>query len=193
MNSSLPPPVESEVVSYLYGQAAEVGWDTLTPQDRSRQYSRWIDDPNVGGVLIQFLSREDARVWIKDGPMKEYARSRSGLGKYATFVTGPVTKAADIVGRVLGTSWTPDVSTLDVKPLRCVARHGGNAVLVIWGPAKDFKHLVWAALKVAVADRNARIAMALVQTGGQAGQRAEKDFQQRIAVRCGIELHFVRM
>ena len=43
-------------------------------------YDRWLDDPAIGGYLTRFLSRERARVWLKDVPMKEYSRARNGIG-----------------------------------------------------------------------------------------------------------------
>ena len=42
--------------------------------------------PRLADAFDEYLSESDARVWIKDGPMKEWSRSLSGVGKYAALV-----------------------------------------------------------------------------------------------------------
>ena len=78
----LPEHQLETVVAALYAQADDAGWDNLGPRDRSRMYSDWVEptDP-IGKILAQYMTPEAARSWIKDGPMKEYARANRGTGR----------------------------------------------------------------------------------------------------------------
>src|SRR6516164_1841683 len=48
---------------------------------------RLRDDQADRAPRARFLSRERARVWLKDVPMKEYSRARSGIGAFSDLVT----------------------------------------------------------------------------------------------------------
>ena len=99
----LPEHQLETVVAALYAQADDAGWDNLGPRDRSRMYSDWVEptDP-IGKILAQYMTPEAARSWIKDGPMKEYARANRGTGRYASFGRRGGTTPADIVRHALG-------------------------------------------------------------------------------------------
>ena len=77
--ATVPKEIRHEVVRALYQQVETMNWELMSPQQKSQQYARWIDDPAIGGRLTQFQSAEDARVWLKDGPMKEFARALDGV------------------------------------------------------------------------------------------------------------------
>ena len=79
----LPALLRAQVVKAIYGDADRVGWQTLPLPDRTRAFNEWVEDDRIGGVLTQFMTPEQARSWIKDGPMKEYARALRGAGRYA--------------------------------------------------------------------------------------------------------------
>jgi hypothetical protein len=149
--SELEETLRHAIVAEVYRQAGELDWDGLTDKQRSAVYDRWLDDPDIGRELTRFLPRERARVWLKDVPMKEYARARSGIGVYSNLVTVRLPNPGQIARQVLGNSWDMVEGTIGEKPNRCVISDGRDKRLMIWGPPKVLRDLVWAGIN-AVAD-----------------------------------------
>jgi hypothetical protein len=186
----IPREVERKVVAYLYSQAGEVDWGSMSPQEHSRQYGKWVSDPEVGGKLTEYLTTTDARVWIKDGPMKEWSRARSGVGKYADLIEGAQNVQDAIVAAALGEGWEADKDSIKGKPLRLIATHATEEreTVVVWGPPSDLKHLAWAAL-VAQADGDSRDwVLCIVGTLMNPTPANDKIAHQRVATRCGLRL-----
>ncbi|MGI5437769.1 hypothetical protein ACQEV4_10120 [Streptomyces shenzhenensis] len=148
--SDIPESVRRTVIKSIYHKADELGWDGLSPADRTTWYDRWIDDEMLGGVLTRYMPRERARMWIKDVPMKHYNRARSGIGPYADLVSTPLPSAYDIARVALGEDWTVLSGTLREKPNRCQVTDGQKQMLLIWGNPRNLKSLVWAGLNARV-------------------------------------------
>lgn len=189
----IPKEVESKVVTKLYADAATLDWAGLTPQQHSAQYTKWVDEPEVGGRLREYLSSGDARVWIKDGPMKEWSRSLSGVGKYATLVDGSDDIKARLVHKALGENWHIDNETLRVKPLRITARSGEDETVVTWAPANGLKHLVWAALTASAEGDSRNWVLCVVETFTKPIPANEKQAHQRLAKRCDLLLKHISL
>lgn len=188
MSTRIPHEIETSVVKYLYADAARLDWISMTGQQRSAQYDKWVNDANVGGKLTEYLSASAARVWIKDGPMKEYSRAVSGVGKYASLIEESNDVQTKVVRKALGDGWEPDPDTLRVKPLRLTARRGEEEAVVTWAPAAGLKHIVWAAL-TASAEGDARPWMICVtETFIRPTPANEKQAHARLAKRCGLRL-----
>jgi hypothetical protein len=187
----IPKEIEQKVVRNLYADAKALDWGTLTPQQHSAQYAKWVAGAEIGGRLREYLSDAEARVWIKDGPMKEWSRSLSGVGKYAELVEDAQDVPAKLVRKALGGDWVADRSTIRVKPLRVVARKGEDETVLTWGDSKDLKHLVWAAL-TAEAEGDARPwVLCVVETFTRPTPANERNAQLRVAKRCGLRLMHV--
>lgn len=167
---------------------AAAGWDGLTLGERSVLYARWMDDAAIGGRLTPFLSRDVARTWIKNGPVKEWPHARAGIGRWADAVPSAGPTAATIVRHALGPEWTPDVAHVRTKPLRLLAHRGDEEVVVAWGPPRDLKHLIWAALSAAV--RGEPLDWLLVVTGDAARpvSAEERVLCERYAERCRLRI-----
>ncbi len=189
----LPDGQERRVIARLYEDAQRLRWTYLTHADRTRQYAYWIKDPEVGGVLTSFMDPEEARVWIKDGPMKEYARAIAGIGKYADLVTDPRQGAAAIVQGAMGEAWSVVPGTLDIKPLRCVAACQDNHIRVFWGPARDFKHLLFAGLEATDGWGTLPAILVVTDSIEMPVSAGEREQQQRLADRCGLRLSHLRV
>ncbi|MDP9092427.1 MAG: hypothetical protein DLM61_15675 [Pseudonocardiales bacterium] len=189
----IPKDVETKVVTRLYGDAKTLDWATLTPQQHSAQYTKWVDDPEVGGRLREYLSASDARVWIKDGPMKEWSRSLSGVGKYANLVDGADDTPARLARKALGDGWEVDSDTLRVKPLRVTARNEEDETILTWAPATGLKHLVWAALTASAQGDSREWVLCVVETFTKPTPANEKQAHQRLAKRCGLRLVHVSL
>ncbi|WP_424183510.1 hypothetical protein ACOBQX_16075 [Actinokineospora sp. G85] len=150
MNYDLPPEFEEAVVRRIYRRAAELDWPRLSDAERTVQYQYWIDDPEIGGKLLLFIKKPEAvRVWMKDTPMKEYARAVNGVGKFAKYVDTVKFDRLALIAKVLGPGWTEVPDSQKVKPLRITVRSDEdeeNERRLCWGPPRDIKHLVWRAV-----------------------------------------------
>ncbi|MFE2326641.1 hypothetical protein ACFXD5_22365 [Streptomyces sp. NPDC059385] len=146
----IPTAVEAAVVTRLYEHAGRKRWTHLQDADRTRLYQEWTDDPDIGGRLIDFLGQSaNVRPWIKDGPMKEYERSRRGLGKYAQYVQQQAATLEEIIERSLGGEWEILPGSKKLKPIRATVRRVGQEIEelhFVTGQTSQFKHLVWPAI-----------------------------------------------
>jgi hypothetical protein len=188
MANLLPDKLEKAVVDVLFRDAHEVGWETLDARARSREYRRWLSEPVVGGVLTKFMNVDEARGWIKDGPMKEYPRALSGIGKHARSVVEFRAGPQELVQKALGSSWQIEIDSQKIKPLRARATNGEETVVFAWGPQRDFKHLVWAALQ---AGTGADPTPWILCTVSSFVDSVPKNIVQRdraIAKRCGLDV-----
>src|SRR5262245_19016089 len=114
--SELENALRRSIIAEVYRQAGDLDWDGLTDKQRSAIYDHWLDDPAIGGELTRFLSRERARVWLKDVPMKEYARARNGIGSFSDLVTIRFPNAGQIARQVLGGDWQAVDGSIREKP-----------------------------------------------------------------------------
>ncbi|MYS81400.1 hypothetical protein [Embleya scabrispora] len=187
---SLPRDLEEQVVRLLYQRAAELNWAYLPDYERTRQYRSWTADPAIGGRLLAFIGKpEDVRPWIKDGPMKEYARATYGVGKYAPLVAKPATPVGILVSRALDSGWIADLTTLDIKPLKVTIRREDDEEKeqrFAWGPAKDFKHLTWAAITAQANGDSLPWVVCLVDSFVRPVSKTQKAAHQRIAERVRL-------
>jgi hypothetical protein len=190
--SRLPWEVEESIVGRLFADMERLGWEGMTMPQRTSQYAVWIADREIGRRLAEFMTPERARVWIKDGPVKEYPRALAGAGKYAPLANGNA-NVTDIVRRALGTDWTSDIATLRVKTLRVEAHRDEDTVVLTWGPSKDLKHLVWAALNADASGDPREWVLVVTGTFTRPVTASDKAHQLRIARRCGLRLVHVEL
>lgn len=186
--SELESAFRRAVVAEVYRQAGEMDWDGLTDKQRSAVYDQWLDDPAIGQELTRFLSRERSRVWLKDVPMKEYARARSGIGSYADLATVRLPGPGQIARQVLGKHWDAVEGTVREKPNRCVISNGQDKRLMIWGPPKVLRDLVWAGI-TAVADGGGPAPLVVVAAPrGESLGQAEMKRHVRVGEIAGLEV-----
>jgi hypothetical protein len=120
----IPEDREADVVRRLYKQVADLDWMHITHRERTRAYQSWTEDSQIGGLLLPFLSTEqNVRVWLKNGPIKEYPRALYGVGKYASCVARPATPVQSLVSQALGPGWIVDSNSLTIKPLMVTIRN----------------------------------------------------------------------
>lgn len=187
----LPPKQLAAIVIALYADADGNGWTYLPPAERTRLYGRWIDDPRVGKILTKYMTPEQARSWIKDGPMKEYANARRGTGRYARFGRQGGTSASDVASTALG----PGAKVLDgsdgVKPPHCYADDAtGERAYLVWGNAKNFRFLLWSALRTAVTER-VPAHIVILEQPSQPLPNTETAIHRAMARRCQLHLHYL--
>lgn len=192
--AGVPSSIEASVARAIFADMAELGWSGLSHSRRSEQYARWIKAADVGGRLTAYMPEERARVWIKDGPVKEWRRALAGIGRYAGMVEGG-TRPGDVVRRVLGADWTLDEDSVRVKPLRVRAYNHAEdqEVILVWGPSRDLKHLLWSALVAAARGDSERWHVAVVGTFTHPIAADERAFNQRLAARVQVPLTHVEL
>lgn len=187
----LPAKQLAAIVTALYADADESGWTHLPPSERSRLYAQWVDDPRVGKILMKYMTPEQARSWIKDGPMKEYANARRGTGRYARFGRHGGTDAGDVASAALGSGAKVLDDSEGVKPPHCHAIDAaGEHAYLVWGHAKNFRHLIWAALCAAVTDKLPAHVVVL-EPPGHSTPTAESTAHRAMTSRCRLHLHYL--
>lgn len=180
------------VVTALYEDAQAKNWTYLPPRDRSQAYSAWVEDARIGGVLTRYMTPEAARAWIKDGPMKEYGRALRGTGRYARFGRSGGTTAEDIIHAALGDGWQLVEGSAGIKPFHARATDADGAIVYLaWDEGRNFKNLVWAALRASV-ELGIPGHVVVTEPPGSTTARDVADGQDAIAQRCGLTLHHVR-
>jgi hypothetical protein len=176
------------IITEVYRQAGEMDWDGLANRQRSAVYDRWLDDPTIGGELTRFLSRERARVWLKDVPMKEYARARSGIGSFADLVTVRLPGPGQIARQLLRGHWDAVDGTIREKPNRCVISDGRDKRLMIWGPPKVLRDLVWAGITAVADGREPAPLIVVASPYGESLDQGEIKRHIRIGEIAGLEV-----
>lgn len=189
----LPRDHVESVVKALYVAADRLDWEHLPASARTAQYDNWVSDMEIGGVLTKYMSTENARSWIKDGPMKEYARARLGAGRYAKFgsVSGPT--AAQLVTHALGPNAQVVTNSEGVKPSHCLAKVDDAVVYVAWGTAKNLRHLVWATINYLAGEPEQKACVLILESLEQPTPQAEKARHARMRKRCSIEFMYYRV
>ena len=135
---TVPAEVQSAVADRLFADMARLGWNDLSYRERSAQYARWLDDPDIGGRLQAFMNLDRARVWIKDGPVKEWPRALAGIGRFAKLVGLEQHPAVKVVELALGDGWKTDLDSVQIKPLRVTAHRCDEELVVSWGACARF-------------------------------------------------------
>lgn len=186
----LPDAIRADVVRALYADANQLGWATLGPQAKTVAFNRWIEDPRIGGRLTGYMSPEQARLWIKDGPVKEYTRAMRGAGRFAEFGRQGGTSPQDIVNRALGDGAEID-GNIGTKPPHCLATTSHGTAYVTWGDASSLKHLLWAAVRASIS-HNVPAHIVVLEPPGTVTPSATADEQKAITDRCGLSLHHLR-
>lgn len=191
VDPNIPSDVRAAVIGEIYRQVEAMDWDTMSPQKKTAQYSRWIEDPAVGGELADHLPTESMRVWLKDGPLKEYTRALEGFGSFAPYVTRRLSPPSGLATSAFGPGWSIVANSIREKPMHCDVTDGGRVRYMCWGRAAGFRDLVWAALNNAVKSPS-RPMMVVFWLEGRAVDDATRDRQQRIAKHCDLDLRYVQ-
>jgi hypothetical protein len=190
--SEVPDHIRAEVITELYSQAANLDWELLSLGMKKLQYRRWVEDPRVGGRLRAFWDDHRIGTWIKDTPMKEYARVQEGFGALAKYSASRyLPEPESLMRAALGDEWSIEQGTLDEKPMHCVAVCDNTERYVCWGKPAAYRDLTWAALDKAIV-MPVRPMIIVTPQDGQVVSVVERSFQQSIAEHCGIDICYLQ-
>lgn len=166
MAVKLPEDVRSEVVTELARQFDSARWEEVSAVDASEMYDRFVKDPSIGGRLSVYMAADKIRVWIKDGPAKDYRRALEGVGPLAQYTSREYPGPESVVRLALGDEWIPKLDTLQEKPMRCFATDpGGQSMFVIWGPFNGLQGLIWNSCLLRAKDRLEPITVVVTKPG----------------------------
>jgi hypothetical protein len=187
----LPKEVRDAVLRELFSQVESLGWESMAVGRKTQQYSDWVDHPLIGGELADNYTAEGIRVWLKDGPLKEYARALEGFSSYAQYLTKRLAHPSKMVESALGPGWEIVPGSIREKPMHCVITDGEVRRYVCWGKPGTFRDLLWAAVSNAVTTPTRPLIIVFLREGEQENQKT-RDIHERIAEHCALDLAYVR-
>ncbi|WP_432170861.1 hypothetical protein [Streptomyces sp. 1222.5] len=184
----LPSNIREAILTEVYRQADDMDWELMPSSQKTQQYRRWVQDAGIGGELQRFgASERDAGVWLKDVPMKEYARAQEGFGAYARYAVRRFKGTQEIVRAACGDGWHVEDGSLGDKPDHFMASDGNVSRYVCWGKAGKFPDLIWAAMNIAI-DSSERPVIVITTRDGVTVSSAQRDRHLRVAEHCGVDL-----
>lgn len=180
----VPDKVRVEVIEELVRQFDAARWEELSSHEASGMYDRFVKDPKIGVRLSTYIPADKIRVWIKDGPAKEYRRALEGTGPVAPFTKRAYPGPESLVRLALGDRWTPKEGTIKKKPMRCFAEHpDGSSMFLIWGPFSALQGLIWnSCLLLAKEDLN-QVTVVVTKPSSTSLPREDWDLVKRL---CGL-------
>lgn len=184
---NLPESLRRRILLDMYSTADELDWEFLGNPGKTAQYRRWFDASDIGGELRRFASDQDVRVWIKDVPMKEYARAHEGIGNFVPYVRRRFRGADEIVQFFCGADWSVVRDSVEGKPNHCHATDGKATRYICWGKAGVLKDLIWAALNEGI-DSPTRPGVVITTRDGETIPQRARERHALLANRCGVDL-----
>lgn len=135
----------------LFRQCDEMDWANMSALAKSRQYTQWVESPDVGKRLEPFLEGKGGiRVYIKDTLLKSYHRSKQSSARIPLLHLGL------------------DPATTHLRAFE--KPHGllltGNRV-VCWGRAADWKAILMATYERAYGANATPYGVALLDGGSK--------------------------
>lgn len=124
---TVPDEVRERIKDLIWHRADTIGWQDLSPVDKTNCYENWTNDPEVGGVLVRYIDKGQVRVYLKDSLLKDYVRLHYADGQRPL--------------RVLKIGKRLPVSESFEKPH---GRRFSDGRVVCWGRADDWKAILMA-------------------------------------------------
>ncbi|WP_328701503.1 hypothetical protein [Amycolatopsis pittospori] len=165
-------------------------WEDIPDREKSKHYARWVADAKIGDVLADYYTADGMRVWLKDTPLKEYARAVEDFGPFAKYASKRLTPPAEFVAPLLGPDWSLVHGSVGEKPMHCTFTDGTRARNIYWGKPRSFSILLWAAVNNAV-KTHTRPLMVVYLQDGKAIDEEQRLLHEKIAAHCSIDLAYV--
>lgn len=74
MPKVLTPEKKAKIKKAIFDKADKFGYASCTRNDSGRFMDELVEDPDVGGVLKEYMSKEKVRTYIKDGVLNAYKK-----------------------------------------------------------------------------------------------------------------------
>ncbi|MGW4112636.1 hypothetical protein ACWEFJ_17340 [Actinosynnema sp. NPDC004786] len=188
---AVPKDVRDSVIRELYRQVGSLDWEGVPARERTAYYTRWVEDEAIGGELADYYTAEGMRVWLKDGPLKEYARALENIGSYAPYATKRLSPPDEFIAELVGDEWRIKPGSVKEKPMHCLITDQARERYVCWGRPRTFRDLLWAAVNNAVTARSKPLIVVYVTDDREVEERQKRQ-HERIARHCSLDLAYVR-
>jgi hypothetical protein len=167
---SVPSSIRTPIKDLLWEIADKSNWNGMSLPDKAKMYERWTRDPEIGGVLRNYMDVGQIRVYIKDTLLKGYSRSTLSDPRRPLQALG--------IG--------DDVAFVDeyIKPH---GRRLSDGRIVCWGRAEDWKTVLLAVHERAHLHGAMPFAAALLQTAGRFAEQHTQDIVQDAANKLQIK------
>lgn len=167
----IPESVRGGLRKRLWAEADRLDWADLAWHEKSAHYESWTENPEVGGLLSNYMDHRRIRLYIKDTIMKGYVRSRQAdPGR-------PY--------RALGLEATSAVAEEHERPH---GRRLKDGRIIAWGSADDWKLVLTALHERSFGLAKARpYAAVLMSSIGKYAQPDVRKMVQEAADKLGIE------
>jgi hypothetical protein len=86
---------KAKILKVIFGKADAFGYSSSGRKESGRFIDGLVDDPDVGGVLSQYMAKERIRTYIKDGILNAYTKN---LKKKALAAASPTDAIQQIYG-----------------------------------------------------------------------------------------------
>ena len=186
----VPQNVRESVLLELHRQVGLLDWEEIPSREKSRYYAQWVEDPQIGGQLADHYTAEGMRVWLKDGPLKEYTRSLEDFGPFARYATKRLSPPSEFIVEVLGDKWEIVPGSVAEKPMHCMATDGDQQRYICWGKPGTFRDLLWAAVNQAIASET-RPMMIVYLNETKIVSAKQRELHERISAHCALDLAYV--
>jgi len=167
----IPDPIRKGLRQKLWAIADEIDWPRLDWYEKSARYEAWTRDPDVGGLLANYMDQRQIRVYIKDTVMKGYVRSRQAS------TTRPFS--------TLGIDENVEVAEAWERPH---GRRLKDGRVIVWGSADDWKLVLTAVHERSWGIKGARpFAAVLMWSVGKFAEPRIREMVQDAADKLKIE------
>ncbi len=131
----------------------------MNDSERSKYYTQWTQEKEVGGKLGHYMDPRRVRVYIKDSLLKPYERARLSGTEQQILRSMAIREDSDVEQRY-------------IKP------HGirfSDGRIVSWGNSRDWKSVVMAMFeRAALSPGSSPYGMVLVENGKTADPKTRK-------------------
>lgn len=177
MSRLVPKVLAEALIARVSEQADRADWDHLTQSSKTEQLARWVEDPEIGGVLEPLVGgAAEIRMWLKEVALKRRARTLQ-----------PDPEA--VVRHIFSEGVEVAFGTVGTKPHHASARNGAGSHYVAWGSRANAKHLFWAAINALEDDPELIDAwVVVVDTLASPTPADRRSLLEALATRCGLKI-----
>ncbi|MEU7476996.1 PIN-like domain-containing protein [Lentzea sp. NPDC042327] len=185
----MPPEVVRSLVADIYRRIAEQHDSMLVSSNKHRVISEWIEDPAIGGLLLNYMTAEDAWKWIDARRSEHTLHALYGRGPFADLVPVRYQTIDDIVITACGPGWYPEPGTTrgDISG-HCVATNGTSTRYVCWGDEGDFNTLLDAVAREGNTPHG-KPAMVIVDFG----RLSDPAYYSSVAHKAGVDFTHIKL
>lgn len=192
MTPKPPESVREKVIQVLYKKFDDACWEQLSHKEKSTFYERFLEDSSIGGALGPYMDPGGIRVWIKDGPAKEYGRAIEGVGAYARYTSRSYPNTTETVTKVLGCGWSAVDGSVEEKPMRCLAEsQAGDRRFLVWGAVSSIKELAWAIIRHRIKDADTKAVLVVTRMSIAPLQTSDQKLATAVAEVIGADFKTV--